>query len=802
MNMKLWLSALNGMEWGDPIPKEYHAIWVELFSFMEDISEVSIPRCLKPVSALSKVRLLCLADAAEKAGGCAIYAGYEMPDGSYSCRLVYAKSRIMHNTVPRNELEAILMSAEASLLVQKSLGDCVGEVRYFTDSVIAMCWVLNEKLRLRMWTHNRVKEILNAIRWVVGGTASYPLFHIDGPRNLADLVTKTKELCREDIDGSSAWQTGLPWMRLPTEELPCEQPLHPVDDVDCKDYRVELFPEVHCVDSAEERSILVCTAEAETGASVFVSAATLGSDWSTVTQLYDFRKLGWRLVVKKLSLLFRFAEKCRHAVHQRKKVNRTDCCFCTTDPSIGLERLALNSILLAASKEAEDKTGVKKMEQLYDQKDGVWYSSRRLEKEGHADLLDVDAVPFFDGLSIKKLVPVVLTESAIFAAYHAYVHDHVLDHSGVEATIGEIKRTMMPVGSSSPRNLIRQYKKKCPKCRRRLKETIQKELADFPNCRTTVAPPFYYVQADIAMAFRAKPRNNSNKTFPCHALVLVCLTTSATSILVLDGLATETVVQALERHASRHGMPGHVFVDSGTQLEKLKDTSFDLREINGTRFRQMSFKLTVATPKAHEQQGRVERKIRVLRDMLQKLSSSTLCCNTLIGWETLFCRIASQVDDLPIARGSATAATDLGWEIITPNRLKLGRNNHRNLEGEIVLDNCPQTQLDRNREIFTGWYKLFLERIHLLVPQSERVEDRAVQLGDVVLFIFQDSLVPKFNVWKLGRVVQLISSRTVLVKYSQAGLESKFIRRSIRQMCIVQGVEELSSSPLDASEEM
>jgi hypothetical protein len=89
-----------------------------------------------------------------------------------------------------------------------------------------------------------------------------------------------------------------------------------------------------------------------------------------------------------------------------------------------------------------------------------------------------------------------------------------------------------------------------------------------------------------------------------------------------------------------------------------------------------------------------------------------------------------------------------------------------------------------------------------LVPQSERVEDRAVQLGDVVLFIFQDSLVPKFNVWKLGRVVQLISSRTVLVKYSQAGLESKFIRRSIRQMCIVQGVEELSSSPLDVSEEM
>ena len=292
------------------------------------------------------------------------------------------------------------------------------------------------------------------------------------------------------------------------------------------------------------------------------------------------------------------------------------------------------------------------------------------------------------------------------------------------------------------------------------------------------------------MAFRAKPRNHSRQSFPCHALVLVCLTTSSTSILVLDGLTTETVVQALERHASRYGMPGHIFVDSGTQLEKLKDTSFDLREVNGTRFREMTFKLTVSAPKAHEQMGRVERKIRVLRDMLEKLSSTTECCNTLIGWETLFARIASQVDDLPIARGSATAATDLGWEIISPNRLKLGRNNYRNLDGEIVLDNSPQTQLDRNRQIFTGWYELFMDRIHLLVPHARKVEGKQIQLGDVVLFIFQDSPMMKYNVWKLGVVTELVSPHSVMVRYSLAGAGQKFIRRSIRQLCIIQSADE------------
>ena len=79
------------------------------------------------------------------------------------------------------------------------------------------------------------------------------------------------------------------------------------------------------------------------------------------------------------------------------------------------------------------------------------------------------------------------------------------------------------------------------------------------------------------MGFKAQPTNDSRRLFTAHALVIVCLLTSATSIAVLDGLTTQTVVMALERHASRYGMPAHIFVDSGTQLEKLGDTHFSLR---------------------------------------------------------------------------------------------------------------------------------------------------------------------------------------------------------------------------------
>ena len=51
----------------------------------------------------SKVRLIVLVDAAEKAGGAAVYAGRKLKTGDWSCSLVAAKSKMMKYTIPRNE---------------------------------------------------------------------------------------------------------------------------------------------------------------------------------------------------------------------------------------------------------------------------------------------------------------------------------------------------------------------------------------------------------------------------------------------------------------------------------------------------------------------------------------------------------------------------------------------------------------------------------------------------------------------------------------------------------------------------
>ena len=70
-----------------------------------------------------------------------------------------------------------------------------------------------------------------------------------------------------------------------------------------------------------------------------------------------------------------------------------------------------------------------------------------------------------------------------------------------------------------------------------------------------------------------------------------------------------------------------------------------------------------------------------LRESLEKMGVNTNRPQTVLQWETLFLKIANTLDNLPMAKGHTSNATHLGYEIITPNRLKLGQINYFSLEG-------------------------------------------------------------------------------------------------------------------------
>ena len=224
LHLKLEMTKLTGLLGDDIVPDKDQEKWRDLLARFVEFGKMSVNRCMIPadIDSTSKIRLICLSDAAESAGGAAVYEGRRFKDGSWSCALMSAKSKLMKGTIPRNQLSAILLMTEVALIVKKALGDSVEEVIYITDSTIALCWVHNSNKRSRIFVLNRVETIQRMIEWTTGDQ-SIPLFHIDGTTNLADLLTKEHMLGVQDVSIGSEWQEGKPCMKLNTVNMPLKK---------------------------------------------------------------------------------------------------------------------------------------------------------------------------------------------------------------------------------------------------------------------------------------------------------------------------------------------------------------------------------------------------------------------------------------------------------------------------------------------------------------------------------------------------------------------------------------------------
>ena len=99
----------------------------------------------------------------------------------------------------------------------------------------------------------------------------------------------------------------------------------------------------------------------------------------------------------------------------------------------------------------------------------------------------------------------------------------------------------------------------------------------------------------------------------------------------------------------------------------------------------------------HNFHGRVERKIRSIRESIER--SAHLARLSVLQWETLGAEIANTINNLPVAIGNQTEDLE-NLDLITPNRLKLGRNNDRSPVGVVEVSDKMDRILQVNADIF------------------------------------------------------------------------------------------------------
>jgi hypothetical protein len=316
-------------------------------------------------------------------------------------------------------------------------------------------------------------------------------------------------------------------------------------------------------------------------------------------------------------------------------------------------------------------------------------------------------------------------------------------------------------------------------------------MAEHKAFRTTLAPPFSFMMCDLAQNFMVKTRFAGRQTMKAPALVTCCLLSGATAIYMLEDWSVSSVVQGLERHSCRHGVPSQIFIDAGSQLRKLSSATYSILDLSNSVRNRFSCEVVQAPPKSHSSQGRVERRIGLVKDMLQKLSQTGLLLSFL-NWETLFAKIANDLNNLPIARPSSTSQVRPEWCVITPNRLLLGRNNKRSLSGPLIINPSPSSILMRLSAAQEEWYKLFLKQLHLFVPKAKWYKTDEIFVGDIVLFFIDESLMKKRSMhWHYGVVTAIDGLRLTLEYTLPPSMNRKSLQRSKRDVVRIASEEEL-----------
>ena len=198
-----------------------------------------------------------------------------------------------------------------------------------------------------------------------------------------------------------------------------------------------------------------------------------------------------------------------------------------------------------------------------------------------------------------------------------------------------------------------------------------------------IAPAFYVSQTDIVGPFSAYSAHNKRTTIKIWLVVFCCIATMTTSIKVMDDYTTISFVQAFVRFSSDAGYPKKLLIDEGSQLKKgCECMKFNFTDVRNQLHLNQSVEFKMCPVGGHNFHGKVERKIKAIQESIDKSMHNERL--SVLQWETLAAQVSNAINDMPIALSNTI--TDLEYaDIITPNRLKLGRSNDRSPVGTLKL---------------------------------------------------------------------------------------------------------------------
>jgi len=195
----------------------------------------------------------------------------------------------------------------------------------------------------------------------------------------------------------------------------------------------------------------------------------------------------------------------------------------------------------------------------------------------------------------------------------------------------------------------------------------------------------------------------------------------------------------------------------------------------------------------HNEHGKVERKIREITLSIDVVHKYRL---SMLQWETFAASIANNINNMPLATNGIIGDLE-NLDILTPNRLKMGRNNERSPVEPVELISNPNKIIEENRKIYAAWFENWLPSHVLKLTKQKKwlSTSDVIKVGDIVLFLKHDSKISSTYQYGLVVGVEFGSDglvRRANVRYKKSNEDIfRETRRSTRTLVIIKRVVEV-----------
>lgn len=691
--------------WDEPLPEELRAQWESWLQDLHNLFNVKIRRCYIPANFtdVKQYELHHFSDASVTGYGVCAYLRAINTNGDVHCSLVMGKARVAPTkvtTVPRLELSAAVVAARTSAMLRNEL-EIDGLQEYFwTDSKVVLGYINNDARRFHVFVANRIqriKSVTDPKQWQFVHTEVNPADHASRGLSADQLV-------------ASNWFNGPDF--LWEKELP-------IGDVKVGEV-IDNDPEL--------RKAQVLNTKAK-------------EDRTLLDRLTKFSD--WKRAVKAIACLKHHAKQIKGL---KPKINEATSIEERQEAELFLIKLvqteAFSSEIksIRQGKEVKPKDKANKLHKLSPFVDeyGVLRVGGRLTRSGlHPHVKHPAIVPKASHLSYL-----------LIKHYHEKVH-----HQGRGITVNELRSSgIWVIGCSSA---VASHIFKCTTCRKYRRNTQDPKMADLPEERMAITPPFTYCGIDCFGPFYVK---EARKELKKYGLLFTCMCSRAIHVEMLDALTTDAFINALRAFIAIRGHVRQLRCDQGTNFVGAKREFMNaMKDLNHEQLKEHGCEFIMNTPSSSHMGGVWERQIRTIRSVLTAILDQSAKRLDSASLRTFLYEVMAIVNSRPLTTEHLNDPTSL--EPLTPNHILMMKSNivspppSQFVSQDLYLSKrWRQVQFLAN-EFWTRWKKEYL--LNLQQRQIWQKDKRNTKVNDIVILHEDGS--PR-NLWRLARVTEVYPS--------------------------------------------